>query len=524
MGIEGKAGMIEPRGPGVAMSEQDHGTEVATGDGRPRRRATEGSGTGLAAPQAGADGDRRPASTAPLGLDNLQGCVDRLFVSASGYVLVLGWLADEGRGVPRLRIVSGEAGFALAPDMVLRHARPDIEAQVRDGAYDYGFVGFGKAAAGAFHAGTVTLQITTPTSACRLEARPEVVADKRLLDTMLIAVADSRAHAGQEVGQHAFLGGAAGGIAMDLFEGHVARGTAGHHVERFRPRPVARSFVTVLFGTAEPILLQPIMFRQHGIDVGEWIYVCNSPEDGAAVLRLSRMVSDLYDLTITVIVMTDNVGFGAANNVAIEHAASDAIYIVNPDVYPMRDQAGVLRQTLEAGDLGDRLTGGLLFYDDGNLMHSGMFLERDLFFRSQALNRPADTAAAIGLLRVEHFDKGVPFVAADWTRTMVVPAITGAVMAFDRRYFERIGGFSTRYIYGHYEDADLSLRWARENGPVVIDPRLRLIHLEGQGSRARGEQYRSAAIVNRFFFEQQHGADYDAQPDAYRRRHGLAPA
>jgi GT2 family glycosyltransferase len=236
------------------------------------------------------------------------------------------------------------------------------------------------------------------------------------------------------------------------------------------------------------------------------------------------MVSDLYDLTITAIVMTDNVGFGAANNVAIGHAASDAIYIVNPDVYPMRDQAGVLRQTLEAGDLGDRLTGGLLFYDDANLMHSGMFLERDLFFRSRALAAAEDAATPIGLLRVEHFDKGVPFVAADWTRPVVVPAITGAVMAFDRRSFERIGGFSTRYIYGHYEDADLSLRWARENGPVVIDPRLRLIHLEGQGSRARGEQYRSAAIVNRFFFTQQHGADFDAQPDAYRRRHGLVPA
>ena len=513
--------MIEPRGSGVAISEQDHGTEVATSDEMPRRRATQGGGTGVEAPPPGSDSGRHPASTAILGLDNLQGCVDRFFVSASGYVLVLGWLADEGRGSPRLRIVSGEASFALAPDMVLRQARPDIEAHVRDGAYDYGFVGFGKAPADAFHAQIVTLQVATPTSSCQIEARPEIIADKRLLDTLLIVVADSRAHAGKEVSQHAFLGGAAGDSAMELFRSHVARGTAGHYVERFRPRPVARSFVTVLFGTTEPILLQPVMFRQHGIDFGEWIYVCNSPEDAAAVLRLSRMVSDLYDLTITVIIMTDNVGFGAANNVAIEHAASDAIYIVNPDVYPMRDQAGVLRQTLEAGDLTDRLTGGLLFYDDGNLMHSGMFLERDLFFRSQALNRLADTAAAVGLLRVEHFDKGVPFVEAHWSRTTVVPAITGAVMAFDRRYFERIGGFSTCYIYGHYEDADLSLRWARENGPVVIDPKLRLIHLEGQGSRARGDQYRSAAIVNRFFFEQQHGADYAAQPDAYRHRHGL---
>ena len=395
---------------------------------------------------------------------------------------------------------------------------------MRDGAYDYGFVAFGKVSPRVLETRTITLQISTQTTACEAIAAPALIADKRLLDLMLVAVANIRAHAGKEITLHAFLAGPAGGVALDLFERHITRGLAGHHVERFRPRPVSRSFVTVLFGTAEPILLQPIMFRQHGIDFGEWIYVCNSPEDADAVLRLSRMVSDLYDLTITAIIMRDNVGFGSANNVAIGHAASDTIYIVNPDVYPMRQQAGMLRQTLETGDLGKRLTGGLLFYDDKNLMHSGMFLERDLFFRCQVTSRLMGAAASstIGLLRVEHFDKGVPFVEAHWSQAMEVPAITGAVMAFDRRYFERIGGFSTRYIYGHYEDADLSLRWARENGPVVIDPRLRLIHLEGQGSNARGQQYRSAAIVNRFLFEQRHGADFDAQPDAYTRRHGLA--
>ncbi len=35
--------------------------------------------------------------------------------------------------------------------------------------------------------------------------------------------------------------------------------------------------------------------------------------------------------------------------------------------------------------------------------------------------------------------------------------------------FEKVSGFSTRYIYGHYEDADLSLRWKASVGPVMID-------------------------------------------------------
>ncbi len=45
-------------------------------------------------------------------------------------------------------------------------------------------------------------------------------------------------------------------------------------------------------------------------------------------------------------------------------------------------------------------------------------------------------------------------------------------MAFDRKLFQKINGFSTGYIYGHYEDADLSIRWREANGPVAIHPHL----------------------------------------------------
>ena len=92
-------------------------------------------------------------------------------------------------------------------------------------------------------------------------------------------------------------------------------------------------------------------------------------------------------------------------------------------------------------------------------------------------------------MRVEHFDKSVPFDDREWQQPRKVPAISGAVMAFDKAAFEKIDGFSTRYVYGHYEDADLSLRWGNSIGTVAIHPQLRLIHLEGQGSRARGEEY-----------------------------------
>jgi GT2 family glycosyltransferase len=133
-----------------------------------------------------------------------------------------------------------------------------------------------------------------------------------------------------------------------------------------------------------------------------------------------------------------------------------------------------------------------------------MYVTADTFVRRNSLNSLGDSSASAPvtrLLRIEHYDKGVPFSADKWKSPKEVPAITGAVMAFERPQFEKLGGFSTRYIYGHYEDADLSLRWRHSAGAVMLQPHIRLVHLEGQGSRAR--------IVNRHFFSFQHGDYFD---------------
>jgi GT2 family glycosyltransferase len=442
----------------------------------------------------------------------LQGTVERFLVSQSGYCLLIGWLADEGCDQPRYKLLGGEFNIEFPVEMTLRHARGDVEAHVKSGAYDYGFVAFGRSPSKSLLKQSLLFQVTAVAGTFQAKVTAEVVSDKRILDTLLEMIAACQAHASKESALYPFLSGPAGHTAIELFQAHVAASIAGHYIERFGEREVTHSFVTVLFGSTEPLKVQPLLFRAANVDFGEWIYVCNSPEDACTVLRYARLISDLYDVMITVIVMADNAGFGAANNVAIAQAASDRIFIVNPDVYPLEAHAERLQQVLTSDDLGSGLWGGLLFYDDNNLMHSGMYLERDVFVHRNSLNRihaPAAGPRHGSLLRVEHYDKGVPFEEQRWQAAQDVAAITGAVMAFNKRYFEKLEGFSTRYIYGHYEDADLSLRWARDVGRVAVHPFIRVVHLEGQGSTARGEQYRGAAIANRYFFTDRHGQFFE---------------
>lgn len=433
----------------------------------------------------------------------LASAVDRFLVSESGYCLLIGWLADEGCDPPRFRLIGGEFNVEFPATAIFRHARKDVEDSVKGGAYDYGFVAFGRSPSKSLLKQSLLLQVSAVAGTFQTKITPELVSDKRLMDVLLQLIAIIQSHAGKEVTLNSFLSGPAGASLVELFRRHVTSCTSSHYIERFRPRAVSHSLVTVLFGSTEPIKLQPLLFKASKVDFGEWVYVCNSPEDAGEVLRYARLMSDLYDVMITVIVMGDNAGFGAANNLAVENTASDRIFLVNPDIHVFPAHASLLQQVFAEEDLGTTLWGGLLFYNNQTLMHSGMYIDGDHFVRRNSLNRidgPGGSVAHCRLLRVEHFDKSVPFEERDWRKSKEVPAISGAVMAFNKDAFERLDGFSTQYIYGHYEDADLSLRWRNGVGSVAVHPQLRLIHLEGQGAKVRGEEFRGAGLANRHFF------------------------
>lgn len=442
----------------------------------------------------------------------LAGSVERFLVSQSGFCLMLGWLGDEGCDQPRYRLIGSDFTIEFPPESTFRYARADVETSYKYGAYDYGLAAFGRCPSSTLLKQSMLLQVNATAGSLQAKVTPELVSDKRIMDTLLEVITTCQAHAGVESVLNNFLSGPGGLTLVEAFKTHVTMATTGHYVQRFGARKVTHSFVTVLFGSTEPLLIQPILFREAGIDVGEWIYVCNSPEDASAMLRCAKLISDLYDVMITIVVMNDNAGFSAANNVAIDVAASDRIFVINPDVYPLKAHAERVQQILTSEDLGSTMWGGLLFYDDNHLMHSGMYIERDAYVRRNSLNRtegPGSVPQHCRLLRVEHFDKGVPFDEAWWQVPREVPLVSGAVMAFDRKLFQKINGFSTGYIYGHYEDADLSIRWREANGPVAIHPFLRFVHLEGQGSKVRGEFYRGAFMSNRHFFTSKYGELFD---------------
>jgi hypothetical protein len=71
-------------------------------------------------------------------------------------------------------------------------------------------------------------------------------------------------------------------------------------------------------------------------------------------------------------------------------------------------------------------------------------------------------------------------------------------LSIDRAWYEKLGGFTDDYIFGHYEDADLCLKSLHAGTPAWLHD-IRMLHLEGKGSR-RLPQHEGGSLVNRWNF------------------------
>ena len=281
----------------------------------------------------------------------------------------------------------------------------------------------------------------------------------------------------------------------------TTRFVASPYVERFGSREtlLQGSIIVCLYGRAEYLFLQNALFsNQPGFNDYEFIYVSNSPELAELLLREAKLASYIYGQRITVVLLEGNAGFGAANNAAAKAAQSNRILIVNPDVFP-RDHEWALKHTLlleERPKDETQLFGVPLYYDDGSLMHGGMYFELDTGVLPQG-----GKFEKIKLIRVEHYGKGAPENLTRFTEPRPVPAVTGAFISSDRGWFEKLGGFTEDYVFGHYEDADFCLKSiVRGTFPRIHD--LRLWHLEGKGSTRR-PVHEGGSLVNRWLFSSQ---------------------
>ena len=426
--------------------------------------------------------------------------VDSVVVARHAGIMVVGWTDDAATAIDCIRLNSGAWRLEFSDSGLVRVRRPDVEAALGGNiAHPFGFFSFVHAPDLVDMATSCTVEIWLKNGTFVTHYAPLRWVDAfELRNQVLSYLANPIFFGNRQLECVAILEQGLGKQILALNRVITSQLTAAPYVERFgtlRGKPRG-SIIVCLYGKSEFMTLQNCLFAgRPGIEDYEFIYVLNSPELAENLLREAQASTITYGLPQTVVVLPGNAGFGAANNAAVTTSRSSRILNVNPDVFPYDTSWAAHHTALldERPSEETRLFGAALYYDDGSLMHGGMYFEMDT-----GISVRAGTIQQERVVRTEHYGKGAPAWAGQFVRPRPVPAVTGAFISSDRAWYEALGGFTEDYVFGHYEDADLCLKSLQRGTPSWLQ-NLRLWHLEGKGA-TRLPPHEGGSLVNRWLF------------------------
>jgi GT2 family glycosyltransferase len=423
--------------------------------------------------------------------------VDRGFITSGGQFLVSGWVSDSDEAPIRQIIVRQDKRVIGATSEIARHRRDDAvtpETAVRPRLC--GFWALLDLEPGSHAKRDFDLVVTTGDERRSFTVVAATVNDEELRDIALRTLVSAEYYSDPETECLYQLDKGLGRRLIELNTRIVQRIAAGAYQEQFGPRRqhYAGSFVIVLFGEANYLTLQAALFSQcRDYDQYEFIYVSNSLELSDTLVKDATNASKIYGISITLIILPGNAGFGVASNTGAAAAQSDRIVFLNPDVLPRENNWAQMHTALvkELPPIQTALFGVPLYYGDGSLMHGGMFLE----FCGGCTVRGGRMVRR-EIMRVEHYGKGSPPDTPEYVRDRQVPAVSGAFISISRDWLEKLGGFSPEFIFGHYEDVDLCLRSLQAGTPAWLH-NIPFWHLESKGAK-RAPIHDGGRLVNRW--------------------------
>lgn len=230
--------------------------------------------------------------------------------------------------------------------------------------------------------------------------------------------------------------------------------------------------------------------RDPDLAQAELVFVLDSPEQRADVVQHLRGLHLLCGQPITLVVQAANYGYASACNAGAAEARAPVLAMLNSDVLPAA--RGWVRPLLaRLGQPGVAAVGPKLLFHDGGVQHAGLFFERYGAWDEWYNN---------------HYWKGFPRAFPPLNRPRPVPGVTGAALFLRRETFESVGGFTTDYIIGDYEDSDLCLKLRAAGGEVWYEPAAELFHFERQSIRENAVHDRNlATALNRRLHQQRWG-------------------
>src|SRR5689334_6085898 len=202
---------------------------------------------------------------------------------------------------------------------------------------------------------------------------------------------------------------------------------------------------------------------------GEIIVVDNASDDGSVEMMRQKFPS------VRLIANERNIGFGAANNVALKTARGRYILLLNPDTVVQEDTFLVMTSYMdahpEAGAAGCKLLN-----PDGSFQlpcRRSFPTPWVAFTKITGLSALFPSSRLFGRYNLTYLDPD---------ETYPVDALSGAFMFLRREAYEQTGGFDEEFfMYG--EDLDLCYRIQQAGWAIMYVPETQIIHYKGESAR-----------------------------------------
>lgn len=193
----------------------------------------------------------------------------------------------------------------------------------------------------------------------------------------------------------------------------------------------------------------------------EIIIVDNASED------LTVSISHSPNDNLKFIQLTQNIGFGRANNAGAEIARGEYLFFLNPDTLLLNDAIGILYRFMDDNELCG-IAGGNLFSVDNKPNISFRRITPGVRFEMNEIFHLIPEKLAFKENRFFNHT-GKPLKVAH---------ISGADLMIRKDIFDKLGGFSPEFFM-YYEETDLCRRVSKAGWKLYSVPEAKIIHLEG---------------------------------------------
>jgi GT2 family glycosyltransferase len=213
----------------------------------------------------------------------------------------------------------------------------------------------------------------------------------------------------------------------------------------------------------------------------EVFVVDNDSQDGSVEMIRQKFPQ------IVLIALEKNIGFGAANNIAIKKAKSDNIFLLNPDTELTSDFLSNILEYAKNNPAIDFIGPKILNID--NSVQLSVRRSPDLLSQILVLFKLINIPVLNKLLNnylLKNFD---------YSKEQDVEQIMGAAMFIRRRVFDKIGIFDKKF-FTWFEEVDLCLRASQVGIKIKYWPGASVIHKGGE-SFSQANNLKKQLIFNK---------------------------